>query len=164
MRVFRTLREHDEEARDASRVLAMLETGYLVVRADGVIDPVEYENLLANFREWIQREISGPEFGDMLADLEEDAEREGLFGRLVALREALDLPARRIAFRFAAALAVCDGSLDEREGEVLVQVAAAFELSDDEVEATLSAVDDALASDVPPIQGSRVAAPEGDSP
>jgi tellurite resistance protein len=162
MRVFRTLRDHDDEARDASRVLGMLETGYLVVRADGVIDPVEYENLLGNFREWIQQDISGPEFGDMLADLEEDAEREGLFGRLVVLREALDLPARRTAFRFAAALAVCDGTMDEREGEVLVQVAAAFELSDDEVEATLSAVDDALASELPPVQANAAAPFEGD--
>lgn len=44
----------------------------------------------------------------------------------------------------APALAVRHGSLDERESAVLAQVAAAFELSDEEVEATLSSVEDAL--------------------
>jgi tellurite resistance protein len=140
------LRTDDEEARDASRVLGMLETGYLVVRADGVLDPAEYENLLVNWCEWVQRDVPGAEFGDILADLEDYAQTDGLFGRLVALREVLDPHARRTAFRFAAALAVCDGSLAESESEVLVQVAAAFELSDEEVEATLSAVEDALSA------------------
>ena len=138
------LEVNDPETREATRVLAVLETGYLVVRADGVVDPAEYENLLVNWREWVQHDVTASELDDILGDLEELATTDGLFGRLISLRASLDGGARRTAFQFAAALAVCDGILDERESEVLVQVAAAFELSDEEVEATLAALEHAL--------------------
>ena len=144
--MMQALEVDDPETREATRVLAVLETGYLVVRADGIVDPAEYENLLVNWREWVQHDVAPAELDEILTDLEDLATTEGLFGRLIALRAALDGPARRTAFQFAAALAVCDGKLDDQESEVLVQVAAAFELSDEEVEATLSGVELSLSA------------------
>lgn len=114
-----------------TRVIALLETGFLAIAADGVVDEAELRNLGGNFAEWLGQNVPVDALVEVVEGFARALHDQGFGGRLAYLAGALDEPGRLDAFHFAAMLAACDGEVNAQELGVLGEIAEAFEIPEE---------------------------------
>lgn len=128
--------------KDANRFMAVLELGYLAASADG-LDAKEREALATTLERVTGIGYDHDTFAAHFADLDSAVAvlgRRERLARTAAEFESDD--ARADAIRFAALVAMCDGTLNAPELEVLDEAGTHFQWSADKVHAL---VDDAAA-------------------
>jgi tellurite resistance protein len=118
---------------DTDRFLAVLELGYLAASADG-LDSKEREALATTLERVTGIGYDHETFAAHFADLDAAVATLGRRERLA--RTAADLETddvRDDAIRFAALVAMCDGTLNAPELEVLTEAGTHFKYSADKV-------------------------------
>jgi tellurite resistance protein len=128
--------------RDASRFMAALELGYLAASADG-LDFKERAALATTLERVTGIGFDHDAFAEHFADLDAAVETLGRRERLARTAAEFDSDdARADAIRFAALIAMCDGTLRAPELEVLTEAGGHFQWNADKVQGL---VDDAAA-------------------
>jgi tellurite resistance protein len=118
---------------DESRFLAVLELGYLAASADG-LDPAERDVLAATLERVTRIGYDHDTFAAHFEDLDAAVAMLGRRERLARTAAELDSEDTRAdAIRFAALVAMCDGTLQEAELEVLREAAGHFRWTPDKV-------------------------------
>jgi tellurite resistance protein len=130
----------DEEQEALIRTLNVLETGFLAVAADGVIEQVEFDNMGINFAAWLGQDVPSDALVELVDQFIKGLSDQGFEGRLEYLASALDTDSRWAAFRFAAALSACDGEVNQDELGVLTDIAEAFGIPEKEANAEFNAI------------------------
>jgi hypothetical protein len=118
---------------DASRFLAVLELGYLAASADG-LDAKEREALATTLERVSGIDFDHDTFAAHFADLDAAVSALGRRERLARTAAEFDTDdARADAIRFAALIAMCDGTLRAPELEVLNEAGGHFSWTTDKV-------------------------------
>jgi tellurite resistance protein len=128
--------------KDSNRFIAALELGYLTASADG-LDERERDSIATTLEQITGIGFDHDSFAEHFADLDAAVDMLGRRERLA--RTAADFErdeARADAIRFAALVAMADGTLHESELVVLVEAGSHFEWPEDKVRGL---VDDAAA-------------------
>jgi tellurite resistance protein len=125
---------------------AIVEASYLVATADDVLDDSEREAFVQVVIEACGGAVDENMVHDLLADLGDQLEEDGLTRRLERLgRTVTKLEHQREVLRVAGLLAHVSGGVSGAERDILDKLAAAFRLDASEVDAALDAVKSALA-------------------
>ena len=118
---------------DTARFLAVLELGYLAASVDG-LDAVEREALATTLERVTGIGHDQAAFAAHFADLDAAVATLGRRERLARTAAELETEeARADAIRFAALVAMCDGTLHAPELEVLVEAGGHFQWSAEQV-------------------------------
>jgi tellurite resistance protein len=119
--------------KDASRFMAALELGYLAASADG-LDPSEREALATTLEHVTGIGFDHDTFAAHFADLDAAVSALGRRERLARTAAEFDSDDTRAdAIRFAALVAMCDGTLRAPELEVLNEAGGHFNWNADHV-------------------------------
>jgi tellurite resistance protein len=119
--------------KDESRFMAALELGYLAASADG-LDPAERDALATTLERVTGIGYDHDAFAAHFADLDSAVATLGRRERLARTAAEFDSEETRAdAIRFAALVAMCDGTLQKAELEVLSEAAGHFQWSADQV-------------------------------
>jgi tellurite resistance protein len=125
---------------------AIVEAAYLVATADGVLDDSEREAFVQVVIEACGGAVDETMVNDLLADLGDQLEEDGLGRRIEGLgRTVTKLEHQRELLRVAGLLAHVSGGVSGAERDILGKLAAALHLDTGEVDAALVAVKSALA-------------------
>ena len=125
---------------------AIVESAYLVAAADGKLDDDEREAFVQVVIEATGGAVDQRQIFDLLSDLSDQLQEDGLAGRLEALGRAVLRPEhQREIIRIACLLAQISGGVSDVERDVLRKICAAFQLPSSEVDTALAAVNSALA-------------------
>jgi tellurite resistance protein len=125
---------------------AIVEGAYLVATADGVLDDSEREAFAHVVSEACGGVVDERHIRDLLSDLRDLLEEDGLDQRIASLSRAVKRPEQqREILRVAGLLAHVSGGVSDTEREVLARLAKSFTLQPTEVDAALRAVKSALA-------------------
>ena len=123
------------------RLLAMLETGFLVAAADGELSPAEIDDIAANFCTWFDRAFREDDVRVLLDTFQQALDQDGADKRLAILAGSLEADDRRAAFDVACAVAACDqAQVDDAEVARLAAMAIAFHIPEDEARARFDVV------------------------
>jgi len=118
---------------DANRFMAALELGYLAASADG-LDHKERAALATTLEHVTGIGFDHETFAEHFADLDAAVAALGRRERLARTAAEFDNEdARADAIRFAALVAMCDGTLNAQELEVLNEAATYFQWSAEQV-------------------------------
>ncbi len=126
---------------DATRLHTMLEVAFLAAAADGEFSEDEIRNLSANLQAWVGAELDAAFFGAVFADLAAQVGAQGFDARLAAAAAALDPESRRVAYKLACVTVLCDLEVRDEELAVLSRIATAFDIPQDEGQATFDELD-----------------------
>ena len=119
--------------KSSERFIAALELGYLAASADG-LDERERETIATTLEQVTGIGFDHDSFAAHFADLDEAVEMLGRRERLArTAAEFEDDDARADAIRFAALVAMADGTLHETELTVLVEAGTYFQWDKDKV-------------------------------
>ena len=125
---------------------AIVEAAYLVATADGVLDDSEREAFVQVVIEACGGAVDQGTVKNLLADLGDQLEEDGLDRRVNALGSTvIKSEHQRELLRIAGLLAHVSGGVSDAERTVLGKLAATFQLPPAEVDAALDAVKSALA-------------------
>jgi tellurite resistance protein len=125
---------------------AIVEAAYLVATADGILDDSEREAFAQVVIEACGGAVDETTVHNLLADLGDQLEEDGLDRRVAALGSAVNkLEHQRELLRIAGLLAHVSGGVSSAERAVLDKLAATFRLAPAELDAALDAVKSALA-------------------
>jgi tellurite resistance protein len=126
---------------------AIVEGSYLVASADGVFDDAEKETFERVVSVACGGTVSQKQVADLVADLEDQLKEDGLERRIKAVSEniAKKNHAKEV-LRIAALLAQTSGDVSQVERGVLQQIATSCGLADEDVDAALADVRQALSS------------------
>jgi tellurite resistance protein len=125
---------------------AIVESSYVVSAADGVLDDSEREAFAHVVAEACGGAVDEYQVRDLLADLRDHLQEDGLDVRIRAIALAVAKPEQRLEIlRIAGLLAHVSGGISDAERSVLEKLASAFQLEPREVDAALDAVKSALA-------------------
>jgi tellurite resistance protein len=125
---------------------AIVEAAYLVATADGVLDDSEREAFVQVVIEACGGAVDETTVHNLLADLGDQLEEDGLDHRVRALGSTVNkLEHQRELLRIAGLLAHVSGGVSDAERTVLSKLAGTFQLAPSEVDAALDAVKSALA-------------------
>jgi tellurite resistance protein len=135
-----TLKQRDQDARQAEYFQSLLELGYLVASADGLALQ-ERVALAALVEEATGSVVARDMMQRHFTDLDGGAEVLGRRERLARVASNFeDRAAREEAMSFAALIAIADGKLADPEARVLLELGEHFSFSEEEVKAVLSQV------------------------
>jgi tellurite resistance protein len=124
---------------------AIVEASYVVSAADGVFDDSEREAFAQVLAEACGGAVEEYQVRDLVADLRDHLEEDGLETRIRAIALAVSKPGhRQEILRIAGLLAHVSGGVSDVERGVLEKLAAAFQLEPREVDAALAKVKTAL--------------------
>jgi hypothetical protein len=121
-----------EEEAALLRILAVLETGFLAVIADGELTVEEIEHLGTNFATWLDQDLTSEDLFEVLGMFKRQFDEDGMAGRLAYLGKMLDKDDRRIAFDFACLLSAVDGDVSSDEIGLLNELGDAFHIPNKE--------------------------------
>lgn len=125
---------------------AIVEAAYVVSAADGVLDDSEREAFTQVVTQACGGAVDGHQIHDLLADLRDHLQEDGLDARIRAIALTVSKDEHRLEIlRIAGLLAHVSGGVSNAERGVLEKLAAAFQLEPREVDAALDAVKSALA-------------------
>jgi tellurite resistance protein len=125
---------------------AIVEASFLVAAADDVLDDSEREAFAQVVSEACGGVVDEAALYDLLSDLRDQLEEDGLDKRIASLTSAVKKPEQQQeVLRIAGLLAHVSGGVSDAERNVLGKLAMSFELDPTEVDAALRAVKSALA-------------------
>jgi tellurite resistance protein len=125
---------------------AIVEASYLVATADGVLDDSEREAFAQVVSEACGGVVNEQHLYNLLSDLRDQLEEDGLDKRIAGLTRAVKKPEQqREVLRIAGLLAHVSGGVSSAEHAILDRLATSFQLDGTEVDAALRAVKSALA-------------------
>ena len=120
---------------------ALVEGAYLVAVADGRLSGEEMRTLATTMNTVTGEVLPPGEFSDMMDAFGAALEKEGLPKRLATLgRTVPDEEARREVLGFAALISACDKEVVAAERERLLQIGAAFGLTENAVADVLDTI------------------------
>jgi tellurite resistance protein len=126
---------------------AIVEGAYLVASADGVFDDQERSTFYNVVSASCGGTVSTKQVGDLVADLEDQLEEDGLDRRIAAIGEHVAKKSHgKEVLRIAALLAQTSGDVSDVERRVLGRIANACQLEDRDVDIALEDVKSALAA------------------
>lgn len=135
----------DVERRDAilRRVEPFAETMYLVMMADSELAEVERQTLVGAFDVLTAGAVGAAELGELLAQFDGNAQRDGSEARLqhIGARLAADREDRETAFTLASVVALADEEVDPRENHMLALVREYFGVSERRAAVLLGSLD-----------------------
>ena len=125
---------------------AIVEAAYVVATADALLDDSEREAFAQVVSEGCGGVVDEQHLCDLLSDLRDQLEEDGLDKRIAALTRAVKKPEQQLeVLRIAGLLAHVSGGVSSAERDVLAKLAKSFGLEPTEVDAALRAVKSALA-------------------
>jgi tellurite resistance protein len=125
---------------------AIVEAAYVVATADGGLDDSEREAFAQVVSEACGGVVDEGHLHDLLCDLRDQLEEDGLDERIASLARAVSKPEQqREVLRIAGLLAHVSGGVSDAERKVLGKLADTFRLDTTELDAALHAVKSALA-------------------
>jgi len=135
----------DEEFAQAERFSAMLEAAFLVAASDGELSDAEAEALAKSILELTQNQIPDEDIENLIASYADLLESDGYETRIKFVAEVLDRDdLRQAAFVLAAGIAYADGRVVESEKTIYRDLAQAFQIPQDQVQALLRQVEDVV--------------------
>lgn len=118
---------------ELTRLIAMLEIGFLAAAADGELADAELSNLAENFCAWLQMD-SDEALSATFRMFTDGITEEGFEARLANAATALDDGARDAAFALACVISAADGAVEDDELGALGDIAAALGIAEEEAE------------------------------
>jgi hypothetical protein len=127
---------------DAARLHTLLEVAFLAAAADGELADAEIHTLVSNLQGWLGAELAPAFLVELFDHLAAQLAAEGAPARLAAAAAVLDMESRRIAYKLACVTTLCDQEVHDDELGFLGTIAGAFEISEEEAQATFDALDE----------------------
>jgi uncharacterized tellurite resistance protein B-like protein len=135
--------EADEEREYQVLLVSMMGALYMGAGADGEVTEDEYEHLKATFREVSEGAVDGEEFDELFDKTADQIDEEG-FDVVIAdiAKNVTDQEQRYSVLTMAMAAALADGQPDESEQELIHAMAEAFGISQQQLEAYYTEVNE----------------------
>lgn len=123
---------------DADKLEALVETMFLVAFADGEYGPRERAHFERSVGALTAGRLAGRDFDHVVRRLVDTLRDEGREGCIASLKQRLDEPQlRQVALILAADMAAADGILHPEERAVVLAMARAFGVGEDEAHEVL---------------------------
>lgn len=129
---------------ELTRLIAMLEIGFLAAAADGELADAELSNLAENFCAWLQMDLSDEALTATFQMFADGIDEEGFEARLANAAGALDDGARDAAFALACVISAADGAVEDDELGALGDIAAALGIAEEEAESRFNDILDQM--------------------
>lgn len=134
----------DGIAAEAARLHTILEVAFIAAAADGKLADDEIRNLTANLQAWLEADLDDEFFVATFAELAGLLAEQGMAARLKQAAAALDPDSRRAAYILACVTVLCDLEVHDDELLVLGTIADAFEIPEEEAQATFDEIEDTV--------------------